>query len=124
MIGWLLHEHQYRRRAEKAARETMSELTQLNRIATAGELSATIAHEVNQPLTGMVMRANAALRWLSGENPDVGKVREALNQIVAAGHRASDVVTSAYWRRLETMYRRSIMLSDFRDGAPSIESMA
>jgi len=94
MIGWLLHEHQYRRRAERAARETMSELTQLNRVATAGELSATIAHEVNQPLTGMVMRANAALRWLSGENPDVGKVREALNQIVAAGHRASDVVTS------------------------------
>jgi C4-dicarboxylate-specific signal transduction histidine kinase len=55
MIGWLLHEHQYRRRAERAARETMSELTQLNRVATAGELSATIAHEVNQPLTGMVM---------------------------------------------------------------------
>jgi hypothetical protein len=46
LIGWLLHERQYRRRAERAARETMSELTQLNRIATAGELSATIAHEV------------------------------------------------------------------------------
>jgi signal transduction histidine kinase len=95
LIGWLLHERQYRRRAEKAGRETMSELTQLNRIATAGELSATIAHEVNQPLTGIVMRANAALRWLSGENPDVGKVRDALGQIVTAGHRASDVVTSA-----------------------------
>jgi signal transduction histidine kinase len=72
----------------------MSELTQLNRIATAGELSATIAHEVNQPLTGIVTRANAALRWLSGENPDVGKARDALGQIVTAGHHASDVVTS------------------------------
>ena len=73
----------------------MSELTQLNRIATAGELSATIAHEVNQPLTGIVTRANAALRWLSGKNdPDVGKARDALSQIVSAGHRASDVVTS------------------------------
>jgi C4-dicarboxylate-specific signal transduction histidine kinase len=95
LIGWLLHERQYRRRAEKAARETMSELTQLNRIATAGELSATIAHEVNQPLTGIVTRANAALRWLSGkDDPDVGKARDALSQIVSAGHHASDVVTS------------------------------
>jgi C4-dicarboxylate-specific signal transduction histidine kinase len=72
----------------------MSEITQLNRIATAGELSATIAHEVNQPLTGIVTRASAARRWLSGENPDVGKVRDVLDQIVEAGHRASDVVTS------------------------------
>jgi C4-dicarboxylate-specific signal transduction histidine kinase len=94
LIGWLLHERQYRRRAERAARETMSELTQLNRIATAGELSATIAHEVNQPLTGIVTRANAALRWLSGENPNLGRARDALDQIVSAGHHASDVVTS------------------------------
>jgi hypothetical protein len=94
LIGWLLHERQYRRRAEKAARETMSELTQLNRIATAGELSATIAHEVNQPLAGIVTRANAALRWLSGENPNVGKARDALDKIVTAGHHASDVITS------------------------------
>jgi C4-dicarboxylate-specific signal transduction histidine kinase len=72
----------------------MSELTQLNRMATAGELSATIAHEVNQPLTGIVTRASAARRWLSGENPDVDKVRVALDHIVEAGHRASDVVTS------------------------------
>jgi C4-dicarboxylate-specific signal transduction histidine kinase len=49
---------------------------------------------VNQPLTGIVIRASAARRWLSGENPDVGKVRAALDQIVEAGHRASDVVTS------------------------------
>jgi signal transduction histidine kinase len=94
LIGWLLHERQYRRRAERASREAMSELTQLNRVATAGELSATIAHEVNQPLMGIVTRANAALRWLSGENPNIGKAEDALNHIVAAGHRASDVVAS------------------------------
>jgi signal transduction histidine kinase len=76
LIGWLLRERQYRRQAERASRETMWELTQLNRMATAGELSATIAHEVNQPLTGIVTRASAAPRWLSGESPDVGKVRD------------------------------------------------
>ncbi len=94
LIGWLLHERQYRRRAERAAREHMSELTQMNRMATAGELSATIAHEVNQPLTGIVTRANAALRWLSRENPDIGKARNELSQIVSAGHRAGDVVAT------------------------------
>ena len=94
LISWLMHERQYRRRAQNAARETMSELTQLNRMSTAGELSATIAHEVNQPLTGIVTRASAARRWLSEKNPDVGKVTAALDQIVEAGHRASDVVTS------------------------------
>ena len=94
LISWLMHERQYRRRAQNAARETMSELTHLNRMSTAGELSATIAHEVNQPLTGIVTRASAARRWLSGESPDVGKARDALDQIVEAGHRAGDVVTS------------------------------
>jgi signal transduction histidine kinase len=94
LIAWLVHERQYRRRAERAARDTMSELTQLNRMATAGELSATIAHEVNQPLTGIVTRANAALRWLSNDNPELAKARDALRQIVTAGHHASDVVTT------------------------------
>ena len=49
----------------------MAELTHVNRMATAGELSAAIAHEVNQPLTGIVTRANAALNWLSSDNPNV-----------------------------------------------------
>ena len=65
-----------------------------NAMATAGELSASIAHEVNQPLTGIVTRANAGLRGLSAEKPDIGKARDALSQIVAAGHRASEVLVS------------------------------
>ena len=51
-------------RAERRARESLFELTQMNRMATAGELSAAIAHEIKQPLTGIVTMANAALRWL------------------------------------------------------------
>jgi signal transduction histidine kinase len=93
-IAWLLHERQYRRRAERMARETMSELTQMNRLATAGELSASIAHEINQPLTGMVLKASAALRWLAGDRPDIAKVRELISDIISAGHRAGDIVTS------------------------------
>ena len=94
LIAWLIHEHQYRRRAERTARETFSELAQMNRMATAGELSATITHEVKQPLAAMVTWAGAALRWLSGENPDIGEARNSLDQIVAAGHHAGDVITN------------------------------
>jgi signal transduction histidine kinase len=92
LIAWLIHERQYRHRAERAARETFSELALMNRTATAGELSATITHEVNQPITAMVTSANAALLWLSREKPDVGEARDALAEIVASGHRASDVI--------------------------------
>ena len=94
LIAWLLRERQNRRRAESTARETFSELAQMNRIATAGELSAAITHEVKQPLTGMVAMANAALRWLSRETPDIGRARDALNKVVAAGHNASEVITN------------------------------
>jgi signal transduction histidine kinase len=72
----------------------MSELTQVSRVATAGALSATIAHEINQPLTGMVTGVNAALRWLSRENPDIGRARNALDQVVTAGLRAGEIITN------------------------------
>jgi signal transduction histidine kinase len=94
LISWLIYEKRRRQKAEILARNTMSELTHSNRMATAGELSASIAHEVNQPLTGIVTRANAALRWLSAATPDVEKARKALAEIVSAGHRASEVVAS------------------------------
>jgi signal transduction histidine kinase len=94
LIAWLIHERQYRHRAERTARETFSELTQMNRMATAGELSAAIAHEIRQPITGMVAMANAALRWLSRENPDIGRARQAMNKVVEAGHQAGDLITN------------------------------
>ncbi len=94
LIFWLLYEHRRRHLAEVQARNSLAELAQLNRVATAGELSAAIAHEVRQPITGMVTMVNAALRWLSIESPDIGRARDALNKAVAAGHHASDLVTS------------------------------
>ena len=93
LIAWLIQERQYRRRAERTARETFSELAQVNRIETAGELSATIAHEINQPIASMITNASAALRWLSRETPDIGNARDAMGKIVKVGHHAGDVVT-------------------------------
>ena len=94
LIGLLFYEHRHRQRAEVSARNSIAELNHMNRVATAGELSASIAHEVNQPLTGIVTRANAALRWLARETPDIDKARDSLNQIVITGHRASDIITN------------------------------
>jgi signal transduction histidine kinase len=94
MIMVLLYEHRRRRVAEVAARTSMSELMHLNRIATAGELSASIAHEVNQPLTGISARASAAARWLAKEPPDIEKVRNMLREIINASDRAAEVVGS------------------------------
>jgi signal transduction histidine kinase len=101
LISWLIYEHRRRNRAEVLARNSMSELAHMNRVATAGELSASIAHEVNQPLTGIVARAGAARRWLATENPDLGKVRAALDQIETASHRASDIVMN-----VRSMFKR------------------
>ena len=92
LIFWLLYEHWRRQHAEILARNTMSELSHVNRMATAGQLSASIAHEVNQPLAGIVANAQAALRWL--EKANVEEVREGLKRIVSEGHRASDIITN------------------------------
>src|SRR6516162_9373333 len=94
LISWLIYEHRRRHLAEVQARNAMAELTQLNRFATAGELSAAIAHEVKQPITGIVTMANAALRWLSKESPDIGRARELMDKVVAAGHHTSDIITN------------------------------
>jgi signal transduction histidine kinase len=60
----------------------------------AAELSASIAHEVNQPLTGIISTANAGIRWLDAATPDLGRVKSAFEQIVEAGHNASEVIAS------------------------------
>jgi signal transduction histidine kinase len=101
LICWLIWEHRRRRLAEVQARNSMAEITHLNRIATAGELSASIAHEVSQPLTGIVTRASAAKRWLAGERPNIAKARAALDQIEAAGHAAGEII-----KNLRSMFKK------------------
>ena len=94
LIGWLLLERRRRRAAEVLARNSMSELAQMNRVATAGELSASIAHEVNQPLTAIMAQAGAALVFLGREKPDVPEVHAALREIKACTARAAEIIAS------------------------------
>jgi PAS domain S-box-containing protein len=73
-------------------REVQAELEHVARATTMGELAASIAHEVNQPLTGIVASGGAALRWLSKATPDVIKARESLKNVIDDGRRASEIV--------------------------------
>ena len=81
-----------RKQAEEALRAAQAELAHVARVMTVGELTASIAHEVNQPLSGMVLNANASLRWLAGATPNLDEAREALSRIIRDGNRASDVI--------------------------------
>ena len=80
------------KRAEEALRETQALLARVARVSIVGELTASIAHEVNQPLGGIVTNAEAAITWLSDDTPNLKEAREALQRIVRDGTRASEVV--------------------------------
>jgi PAS domain S-box-containing protein len=80
------------RESERRYRETLMELAHANRVTTMGQLTASIAHEVNQPITAAVINAEAALRWLGAQPPDLEEVREALGLIVEDGTRAGNVI--------------------------------
>ncbi len=81
-----------RKRAEEALHRTQAELAHVSRVTTLGELVASIAHETNQPLAAIVADASACLNWLAAADPDFEQVRDALNGIIAEGHRAADVI--------------------------------
>ena len=81
------------RQNEISLREAQNELAHVSRLTMMGELAASIAHEVNQPLAGMLTNANASLRWLAGDSPDLAEARDAIQRIVRDGNRASDVIT-------------------------------
>ena len=80
--------------AENKLRETRRELALVGRRTTLAAMSAAIAHEIKQPLTGIVTSANAGLRWLNYSPPNLDKTRSALNNIAAGGRRASEVLQS------------------------------
>ncbi len=82
-----------RKRAQQALRETQAELAHATRLLLMGELLATIAHEVNQPLTGVVTNGNFALRELEKEKPKLEQVQEAVAWMVEDGKRASAVIS-------------------------------
>jgi signal transduction histidine kinase len=83
-----------RRLADEALRSAVADLERASRLSTMGQLSASIAHEINQPLAAIVTNANACLRWLEAHRLDLEEARQAATRIVRDGHRAGDIVKS------------------------------
>jgi PAS domain S-box-containing protein len=81
------------KRAEDALRQAAAELAHANRIATMGQLSASIAHEVNQPIAAALMNAGTAARWLARQPPNLEEVGKAIDHIIKDGKRAADVAS-------------------------------
>ena len=80
------------RESERRYREIQMELAHANRVATIGQLSSSIAHEINQPLSGVITNAETALLWLQGETPNIGQALAGLARIVRDGRRVNDVL--------------------------------
>jgi C4-dicarboxylate-specific signal transduction histidine kinase len=100
-IGSQIGQFTERKRAEDALQLAQSELAHATRVMTMGELAASIAHEVNQPLGAIVTSAGSCAHWLAAQPPDMEKARRALERIVNDGRRAGDVI-----KRIRTLMKR------------------
>jgi PAS domain S-box-containing protein len=78
--------------ASDALRQAQADLARLNRVMVLGEMTASIAHEINQPIAAVITNANAGLRWLGARPPDLDEVRQTLGRIVRDGTRAGEVI--------------------------------
>jgi PAS domain S-box-containing protein len=93
-----------RRQAEKERerlRQVQADLAHINRASTMGELTASLAHEINQPIAAAVTDARTCLRWLAREQPDIGEARESAARMVKAVTRASDIIS-----RLRQLFKK------------------
>jgi C4-dicarboxylate-specific signal transduction histidine kinase len=80
------------KRAEEALRQAQADFARVNRVTTMAELTASLAHEVNQPISAAVTNAHACLRWLAGDTPNLEEARAAAMRIVKDGTRAADII--------------------------------
>jgi PAS domain S-box-containing protein len=90
------------RQAEAELQRVRTELARVARVTTLGELTAAIAHEVNQPLTGVISSGNACLRWVAANPPNLEAARRSVERMIDDGNRAADVI-----RRIRDMVRKS-----------------
>jgi C4-dicarboxylate-specific signal transduction histidine kinase len=102
LISILLHEHRRRRLAEVQSRQRMSELAHVNRFSTAGELTATLAHEMNQPLSAILANAESAQIMLEAPRPDIAELKQIVGDILQDDRRAGEVI-----RRMRSLLKKA-----------------
>ena len=102
LITVLLREHRRRQLAEVQSRQRMAELAHVNRFSTAGELTASIAHEINQPLGSILTNAETADAILHSPNPDIAELKDIVKDILQDDRRASEVI-----RRMRSLLKKA-----------------
>ena len=108
-----------RRVSEEALAKARSELANVARITSLGVLTASIAHEINQPLSGIITNASTCLRMLSADPPDIDGVRETARRTIRDGNRASEVIT-----RLRTVYSKKNLSPELMDLNEAVREVA
>jgi PAS domain S-box-containing protein len=103
--------------AEQEMHRAQTELTRVTRIATMAELTASIAHEINQPLSGILTNGEACLRWLGRSHPNIDEARDAMERVVVGARRASDVV-----RQLRALFTHKRAVPVSRDLTEMVRS--
>jgi C4-dicarboxylate-specific signal transduction histidine kinase len=107
-----------RKHAEEARREAQAELARVSRATTMGELTASLAHEVNQPIAAAVTNANTCLRWLTRDQPDLEEAREAASRIVKDATRAAGIIS-----RVRLLFKKSTPQRELVDVNEAIREM-
>lgn len=93
-----------RKRSEEALRQAYAELAHISRVTTMGELTASLAHEVNQPIAAAVTSANSCIHWLAGDVPNLDKARASALRIVKDGTRAAEIIS-----RIRLLFQKGIL---------------
>jgi PAS domain S-box-containing protein len=106
-----------RKQAEEALREARSDLARISRATIMGELTASLAHEVNQPITAAVTDANTCLRWLTRSDPDLGEAREAASRVVKDLARATEIISRirSFFKK-DSSHRESVDVNELIQG--------
>jgi len=107
-----------RKHAEEARREAQAELARVSRVTTMGELTASLAHEVNQPIAAAVTNANTCLRWLTRDHPDLEEASEAASRIVKDATRAAGIIS-----RVRLLFKKSTLQRELVDVNEAIREM-
>jgi PAS domain S-box-containing protein len=90
------------KRSEEALKRAQAELAHVTRVLTVGELTASIAHEISQPLAAIVTNGNAGLRWLNGDSPNLEETSQAIRRVIRDGQRAGEVVS-----RIRALFKKA-----------------
>jgi NO-binding membrane sensor protein with MHYT domain len=106
------------KRAEDALRQARADLARVNRVTTMAELTASLGHEVNQPIAAAVTNANACVRWLAGDTPNLEEARAAAMRIVSDGTRAAEIIS-----RIRLLFRKGTPQRELLDANEVIREM-